>query len=64
MIEIYNNTFRAQQTPVVIRGVPQEKCEIHHNWFPKHGSPAQAVRASAKTQVENNAYGNRPKAAK
>lgn len=63
-IEIYNNTFRAPQTPVVIRGVPQEQCEIHHNWFPKHGSAAQAVQASAKTKVENNAYGDKPKAAK
>jgi len=63
-IEIYNNTFRAPQTPVVIRGVPQKKCDIHHNWFPKHGSAAQAVRALAKTNVENNVYGDKPKAAK
>jgi len=60
-IEIYNNTFRAPQTPVVIRGEPQEKCEIHHNWFLKHGSAAKAVQASAKTKVENNAYGDKPK---
>jgi len=63
-IEIYNNTFRAPQTPVVIRGVPQQKCEIHHNWLQKHGNAAQAVRASAKAKVENNAYGDKPKAAK
>jgi hypothetical protein len=63
-IEIYNNTFRAPQTSVVIRGVPRESCEIHHNWFPRHGNPAQAVRASAKTKVEDNAYGDNPKAAK
>ncbi|HEO72557.1 MAG TPA: hypothetical protein ENN80_14970, partial [Candidatus Hydrogenedentes bacterium] len=31
-IEIHNNTFRAPETPVVIRGVPQETCEVHHNW--------------------------------
>jgi hypothetical protein len=60
-IEIYNNTFRAPQTPVVIRGVPQEKCEVHHNWFPRCAGPSQAVRASAKTRVENNAYGEKPK---
>ena len=63
-IEIYNNTFRAPQTPVVIHGVPQEGCEIHHNWFPKHAGPELAVRASAKTKVENNAYGEKPKSAK
>lgn len=62
-IEIYNNTFRAPQTPIVIRGVPQEKCEIHHNWFAKHSSAKQAVQRSAKTKVEDNAYGDRPKAA-
>jgi len=63
-IEIHNNTFRAPQTPVVIRGVPQEKCEVHHNWCPKHREPKQAVRASAKTKAFDNAYGNKPKAAK
>lgn len=63
-IEIYNNTFLAPQTPVAIRGVPQEKCEIHHNWFQKHDNATQAVKASAKTMVENNAFGDKPKAAK
>ena len=60
-IEIYNNTFRAPQTPVVIRGVPQEKCDVHHNWFLKHGEPRRSVRASARTKVFNNAYGAEPK---
>jgi Right handed beta helix region len=63
-IEIYNNTFRASKTPVVIRGVPQEKCEVHHNWFQKHDNATKAVRAHAKTKVENNAYGGNPKTAK
>lgn len=63
-IEIYNNTFRAPQTPVVIRGIPQEKCEVHHNWFAKHMEPKQAVRASAKTNVFNNAYGVEQKVTK
>lgn len=60
-IEIYNNTFRAAQTAVVIRGVPQEKCEVHHNWFLKHAVAGQAVRASAKTRAFNNAFGAEPK---
>jgi hypothetical protein len=56
-IEIHNNTFRAPQTPVVIRGVPQEKCEVHHNWFPRHTEPSRAVRASERTRVFDNVYG-------
>jgi len=56
-IEIYNNTFLAPQTPVVIRGVPQDTCDVHHNWFPRHAAPANAVRASANTDVHDNVYG-------
>jgi len=63
-IEIYNNMFRAQQTPVVIRGVPEEKCEVHHNWFLRHGEARQAVRSSGKTKVFSNAYTDEPKVAK
>ena len=63
-IEIYYNTFRAPQTPVVIRGVPQEKCEVHHNWFVKHSEPSQAVRSAGKTKVFKNAYTNKPKVVK
>ena len=63
-IEIYNNTFRAAQTPVVIRGVPQEKCEVHHNWFPRHREAGRAVRASNRTSVFSNAYTDKPNTAK
>ena len=56
-IEIYNNTFRAPTTAVVIRGVPQDVCEVHHNWFVTHPSPDKAVRASAGTRVYDNVYG-------
>lgn len=63
-IEIYNNTFRAWQTPVVIRGVPEEKCEVHHNWFLRHSEARQAVRSSGKTKVFSNAYTDEPKVAK
>jgi hypothetical protein len=63
-IEIFSNTFRAPQTPIVIRGVPEEKCEVHHNWFPKHREARQAVHSSAKTRVFNNAYGEKPKTVK
>jgi hypothetical protein len=60
-IEIYNNTFRAPQTPIVIRGVPQDTCDVHHNWFPEHLEPSKAVRAEDRTEVSNNAYGAEPK---
>jgi hypothetical protein len=63
-IEIYNNTFRAPQTPVVIRGVPEDACLVRNNWFPMHREPEAAVRASQGTVVSNNAYGSDPKTAK
>jgi hypothetical protein len=64
-IEIYDNTFRAPTTPVVIRGIPQEKCEVHHNWFPKHGGPTEAVKGlSERTKAFNNAYGDPPAVSK
>ncbi len=63
-IEIANNTFRAPQTPVKIRGVPQERCGVRRNWFQKHGSARQAVRASEKTVVADNAYGPAPREAR
>ncbi len=64
-IEIHNNTFLAPQTPVVIRGVPEEKCEIHHNWFPNHDQSGNAAvkGLSEKTRAFDNAYGPDPKAA-
>lgn len=64
-IEIYNNTFRAPTTPVKIRGVPEEKCDVHHNWFPRHDDPGSAVIGlSGKTRAFNNAYGSEPKTAR
>jgi hypothetical protein len=63
-IEIYNNTFRAPNPAVVIRGVPEKKCDVHNNWFLKHEDAKQAVRAEEKTFVSNNAYGDKPKIGK
>jgi hypothetical protein len=56
-IEIYNNTFRAPQTPIVIRGVPEDICDVHHNWFVMHAESAKAVRAAERTEVHDNACG-------
>jgi hypothetical protein len=60
-LEIYNNTFHAPQTPIVIRGVPEEVCKVHHNWFAQHSGARQAVHASSGTEVYSNAYGSKPK---
>ena len=62
-IEIYNNTFHAPQTPVVIRGVPQEKCEVYRNWFLRHRDAGHAVRSVGKTRVFSNVYTDKPKSA-
>jgi len=59
-ILIHHNTFRAPNTPIVIRGTPQVECRIHQNWFPRHEKPALAVRASKKTYIEDNACGSDP----
>lgn len=59
-ILIHHNTFRAPTTPVVIRGVPQDACRVHHNWFPRHEKPQSAVRAEENTHVSDNAYGSDP----
>jgi hypothetical protein len=56
-ILIHHNTFRAPNTPVVIRGVPQDACKVFRNWFPRHATPQQAVRASKNTHIDDNAYG-------
>lgn len=64
VIEISNNTFLTppRRTPVVIRGVPEKECVVHHNWFVRHASPARAVRspASDRIRVRDNACGSAP----
>jgi len=55
-MEMYNNTFLGPQRAVVIRGVPQDKCEVHHNWMPTHKDAASAVKAEEKTYTTNNLY--------
>jgi hypothetical protein len=55
-MEMYNNTFLGPQRAVVIRGVPQDKCDVHHNWMPTHKNASSAVRAEEKTYTTNNLY--------
>ena len=59
-IEIYNNSFWSIERSVSIRGIPQTKCEIHHNWFRAHGTIIQAVKRFDRTETKNNVYGNIP----
>jgi len=67
-ILIHHNTFRAPGTPIVIRGVPQETCQVHHNWFPRHENPKSVIRdfiksdarAQEKIKVSDNVYGTDP----
>jgi len=61
-IQIHHNTFRAQQTPVVIRGIPEKECRIFGNWFCRHEKMGEAasrpaVRCFEKTVVEGNKHG-------
>ncbi|HCA47131.1 MAG TPA: hypothetical protein DEP45_07115 [Armatimonadetes bacterium] len=56
-IEIYNNTFRAPQRAIAIRGVPEDICDVHHNWFVTHATPDAAVRAADRTTIHDNVYG-------
>jgi len=61
-VHIHHNTFLVtQRTPIVIRGVPRESLEIHHNWF-IIDNPASAVRFryfnGGNTHVHDNIYGH------
>lgn len=55
-MEIYNNTFYSTQKAVVIRGVPQDKCDVHHNWMLTHKDAAEAVKAEENTHTTDNLY--------
>ncbi|MBA7471503.1 hypothetical protein ES707_06809 [subsurface metagenome] len=47
LIKIHHNLFLAiDVTAVVIRGIPTQKAEIHHNWF-LHPTPEKAIRQGA-----------------
>ena len=59
-IRVHHNTFRAPNTSVKIRGVPQDTCEVFRNWFVMHKGPKDAVVAQEKTVVRDNVYGAEP----
>lgn len=56
-MHIHHNTFMdAKHRAVVIRGVPSQGAEIHHNWFAQ-ATAAEAVSSGGNTRVSPNAYG-------
>ncbi|MBY5959542.1 right-handed parallel beta-helix repeat-containing protein [Membranicola marinus] len=61
-IEIYNNTFRAPQFAIGIRGEPENDCKIYQNWFVSHQAEDEAVRPYPyeKRDVYDNVYGKDP----
>ena len=60
-MKVHHNTFRTRKTPVIIRGVPEEEIDIHHNWFFHHRPERQPgnhpVRYEERTKIYANAYG-------
>lgn len=61
LIVICNNTFKASQKAVVIRGEPEEQCRVYHNWFLQHHDPKGAVSGYERTHVFDNLYGDNQK---
>ena len=54
-MNVHHNTFQGDQRAVVIRGVPSQGAEIHHNWFAK---PAKdTVASGGNTRVYRNQTG-------
>ncbi len=53
-IHIHHNTFETKVRNIVIRGVPSQGAEIHHNWF----GPAKGnVTSGGNTKAWRNLYG-------
>jgi len=55
-LKIHHNTFRCPKSAVVIRGVPEEDADIHHNWFYQRPGK-RIVRSGGHTRIANNACG-------
>jgi len=55
-MKVHHNTFWCPMLAVVIRGVPEQRAEVHQNWF-CHSSLEAAVRTDGRTDVKNNVYG-------
>ena len=55
-IKVHHNTFRGPKAAVVIRGAPEERADIHNNWFYQRPN-GRSVRSDGRTFIRNNAYG-------
>jgi hypothetical protein len=62
-LKVHHNTFlRADQRAILIRGIPQEQAELHHNWFAAT-EPGPAVigpwptGGGTRVVSHDNAYG-------
>ena len=54
-MDIHHNTFLGEVRAVVIRGVPSQRAEVHHNWF---AAPTkQTVLSRGNTQAYRNLCG-------
>jgi len=54
-IDIHHNTFQGTQRAVVIRGVPSQTAQVHHNWFARPAE--QSVVSGGNTGVVRNVHG-------
>jgi len=54
-MHIHHNTFEGRMRHVVIRGVPSQRAEIHHNWF--SGPAATKIVSGGNTRIYRNVYG-------
>jgi len=56
-LNIHHNTFQCTtQRSIVIRGVPSQGANVHHNWF--HApDPGRAVVTSGNTTTVRNVFG-------
>ncbi|MDP6040044.1 MAG: hypothetical protein QGG64_15955 [Candidatus Latescibacteria bacterium] len=55
-MNIHHNTFLCPKTAIVIRGIPEQQADIHHNWF--YQTPNKlSVRTDGNTTIHHNAYG-------
>lgn len=61
-IVIHNNTFRAPEFAIGIRGEAEKECKIYRNWFVQHEEMDEAVRPYPYEgrEVFDNAYGENP----
>jgi hypothetical protein len=64
-MKIHHNTFmHPYERTVLIRGIPQESADIHHNWIYRNydqKKSATIIDSDGKTKAHDNVYGNPPR---